>query len=222
VKEITDLFATVDSFGRSAEQFAAMVYRMMALSAHGRDISVNPEDGTFILDGTPHTDEEIEASSVVVYIEEEYGYRYWVWHTGFSAAELTEWWQKLDSVMRYFYHATDTLPGLVLESVNCPVEDLRAMYKDDKEANIEAYIGCLARPTFYEASQGEVPTWFCHLHCDDDSGLVDSKGNRITHAGFVTDDMDDDDPVVLANHAISEQASAEYMMKIAKEHAESQ
>jgi FAD/FMN-containing dehydrogenase len=225
VNELLDLYADLTEEarnGRSAEQFASTVYRMLALSNQGHEISVDPGDGTFVLDGVSRTDEEIEASSVVVYIEEEYGYRYWVWHTGFSATELAEWWQKLDSVMRYFYHTTDTLPGLVLESVNCPVEDLRAVYKDDKEANIEAYIGSLARPTFHEANQGKVPTWFCHMHCDDDSLLVDAEGNRITHAGHVTDEMGDDDPVIQANNVISEQASAEYMAKLAEEHAESQ
>jgi len=234
LKELTDFLQSLTDTnpdllkkGRDLDSFATTACHIMALGHHGREFSVG-EGGEFFIDGEAHTDEEIAARSTIVYIEEEYGYRHWVWITGFSKEELIDWWQKLDSVMRYFYHAADTLPGMVLESVNCSVEELREMYKDDGEPNIEHYIGNLFRPTFSEVRSDDPqtldPFWYCHLHCDDDSILMDPERNEYTHAGYETEDMDEEHPTVKANRGISDQASAVYMKetlpKMWKEHEE--
>ena len=183
----------------------------MAKNEHTLDIR---EDGTYTIDGIPHTDDEILKRSTIVYIEEEYGYRHWVWVTPFTKEELISWWQNLDSVMRYFFHAAGDLPGMTLESVNTPIEAIREMYKDDEDSNIGQYLDNLFRPTMFEVRND--PIWYCHLHCDDDSILIDPERNRYTHAGYETEDMDEDHPTVKANQGISDQARAEYLRSMTK------
>jgi len=159
---------------------------------------------------------------ITVYVQEEYGYRHWVWETGFTAEELTTWWQNLDSVMRFFFHTMETLPGTLHESVAAP----REFYLEHfNEEGVEEWYEGLRKPTYFEATrsteEGDDSTiWYAHFHCDDDSHLVNSEGERFVHAGFVTEDMEEDHPTVVANAAISDQAMMEHTKKMALEHAE--
>lgn len=43
-------------------------------------------------------------------IEEEYGYRYWVWETAKSKQEMIAWWSALESVNEYFFNPATSLP----------------------------------------------------------------------------------------------------------------
>ena len=47
---------------------------------------------------------------IIVYVEEEYGYRYWKWNTGVSTEELIKWWNELESVDAFFFNPGETLP----------------------------------------------------------------------------------------------------------------
>jgi hypothetical protein len=59
-----------------------------------------------------------KALPTTVYIEEEYGYRYWVWESDKTPDQLTEWWQALESVEPY--SVPDNLPGKVREVDSLP------------------------------------------------------------------------------------------------------
>ena len=43
-------------------------------------------------------------------IEEEYGYRFWVWQTNKSYPEMIEWWTSLETVDDFFFNPSKTLP----------------------------------------------------------------------------------------------------------------
>lgn len=159
---------------------------------------------------------------ITVYVQEEYGYRHWVWETGFTAEELTTWWQNLDSVMRFFFHTMETLPGTLHESVAAPHEFYQEWFKEE---GMEEWYEGLKKPTYFEATrsteEGDGPIiWYAHFHCDDDSHLVNPDGERFLHAGYEPDDMEDDHPTKEANRTISDQAMAEDIKRLALEHAE--
>lgn len=46
-----------------------------------------------------------------IYVEEEYGYRYWVWEPQINPKKLAHWWRALKSVEPYSSPAS--LPGVV-------------------------------------------------------------------------------------------------------------
>ena len=50
------------------------------------------------------------SEKITVYLEEEYGYRYWLWETGMTEEELRAFWGGLPSVSPYFYDPRG-LPG---------------------------------------------------------------------------------------------------------------
>jgi len=70
-------------------------------------------------------------------IEEEYGYRYWVWKTNKTHAEMIEWWTKLESVNPFFFNPSQTLPfgEVSLLSEDCmEIPELRGylhLHEDD-------------------------------------------------------------------------------------------
>lgn len=122
--------------------------------------------------------------TVTVYLEEEYGYRYWLWHTGMQAFELVKWWTNLQSVMDFF-HTPVGLPGKVI-----PCEwgddvidsfDPAKPFGEDEEGQWFGTEISYRRPT--ESRNA----WRVHLHCDDDSilmrGFAEDR-QHFKHAGF--------------------------------------
>ena len=43
-------------------------------------------------------------------IEEEYGYRYWVWKTDKTHDEMIDWWINLETVNPFFFNPSKSLP----------------------------------------------------------------------------------------------------------------
>ena len=43
-------------------------------------------------------------------IEEEYGYRFWIWETNKSYPEMIQWWTELETVDEYFFNPSNSLP----------------------------------------------------------------------------------------------------------------
>merc|ERR1711959_267666 len=49
--------------------------------------------------------------AVTVFLEEEFGYRYWIWRTGMTPTRLIVWWKALPTVSPYFDPSKGGLPG---------------------------------------------------------------------------------------------------------------
>jgi len=45
-----------------------------------------------------------------IILEEEYGYRWWLWDTGKSKEEMLSWWSELETVEPFFFNPSKTLP----------------------------------------------------------------------------------------------------------------
>lgn len=134
---------------------------------------------------------------VTVWLEEEYGYRYWKWETGMSETELVAWWSNMPSVVPFF-HSPIKLPGL-LSQVDS--EDWDSMTRDmpeeppadfDEQSELPECVGddseeCREFVRYYarlSAAPRKVGLYRAHLHWEDDSGLFLPDGRTVRHAGY--------------------------------------
>ena len=126
----------------------------------------------------------------VVHIEEEYGYRSWIWMPDMSEEEVINWWKNLPSVGAYFYDGPKNLPGEIHQVYfkrtphDAPEEDhepagLRFCLVTNGEGHTLDQTS-----EFMELPEG---AWYMHMHTDNDSILIiDSE--RIHHMGHVADE----------------------------------
>jgi hypothetical protein len=129
--------------------------------------------------------------SPVVRIEEEYGYRNWIWMPDMSEEEVVAWWKSLSSVGAYFYDGPKDLPGEIHQVYfertphDAPEEDhdpagLRFCLVTNGEGHTLDQMS-----EFMELPEG---AWYMHMHTDNDSILIIDNDERVHHAGYVTDE----------------------------------
>ena len=109
-------------------------------------------------------EDQWKVGTVVVSLEEEYGYRWWFWITNINADELEKFWKSIESIIPYFNNPSqpdnaDSLPG-ILFLYDC----LNESHK-------------MARNLFASVADYEA-----HIHWDDDSYL--RKTVYIYHSGY--------------------------------------
>ena len=95
-------------------------------------------------------------NEMLVLLEEEYGFRYWFWHTNMSDEELIDWWLNLESLSPYLM-TPEPLPGNVI-----------------LVANMQEWQNLQENTEHYQA----------HIHLDDDSWLKLPSGKYLGHAGY--------------------------------------
>jgi hypothetical protein len=131
------------------------------------------------------------AQEVVVRLEEEYGYRNWVWIPEMSAEELKEWWQAIPTVAPYFYDGPKAFPGQIYQ----------IYYEPDYMREAEHLEATLKKGEFFFVKQDkegltatshsmQLPEdhWYAHIHMDCDSYLMTPDKETIHHAGYVPED----------------------------------
>jgi hypothetical protein len=58
-------------------------------------------------------------NTIEVFLNEEYGYKRWIWHPNMNEDEFVSWWQNLsDSDMIKYYFNIRSLPGSLKEYVD--------------------------------------------------------------------------------------------------------
>ena len=125
----------------------------------------------------------IGQGDLVVYVEEEYGFREWFWFPDMSEADLVAYWEKCN-IEDHFFNPSG-LPG---DMVRVPPEEIEddhydhsieacpdpEDYEDDAEF-IEAYDAWCGDwyPNEHMWRQGynAKDTWRAHTHLEDDSWL---------------------------------------------------
>lgn len=143
------------------------------------------------------------SKEVFVWLEEEYGYRVWLWFTEMSVPKFTEFWEGLETVKPYFFDITK-LPGelwpfgeaqLAIDSKGEEiVGDLRSIsaVKYDARGNPMVTTTYALHPQ--QAADQNLWTlpnfWRGHIHMDDDSGVscVASK-TSLKHKGYKKTDF---------------------------------
>jgi hypothetical protein len=107
----------------------------------------------------------ILSGETVVVLEEEYGYRTWVWKPGLTFQELETFWAGMEKVHHHFFNPSKTLPGDFIQAIGQAEEYWFRLY------SAENY-------TYYKA----------HIHEDSDSFLKAPDGRTIFHKGYGRED----------------------------------
>lgn len=123
---------------------------------------------------------ESTEKGVIVHLNEEYGYREWLWQTGMSTEELIEWWSSLETVNPHFMDPSKTLPGELRRVWGVSPREV-VVEVDPVEGGGHIYV---------QNPSG----WSAHLHMDDDSFLRLPGGKTLHHKGFKDERYEEGDP----------------------------
>lgn len=118
---------------------------------------------------------------ITVYLNEEYGYRQWVWETGMTRDQLIEWWTVLETVEPYFFDATK-LPGKLIEAWYGEEGLVTADNYDDAASKAEGD-NIPRDPSLVVPYETMRSGWKAHLHMDDDSWLRHEESSW-SHKGY--------------------------------------
>ena len=125
---------------------------------------------------------------ITVFIEEEYGYRYWVWETGMDADALIAWWKTMDP-NTYFFSPVG-LPGKVFQiwdnldyAVKSLADDPTVSY-EDIQAEMVRLLNEGEESGCWWADEDGVKQdltgmWKAHLHMEEDTWLKPPDNERI-------------------------------------------
>ena len=93
------------------------------------------------------------SDTIEVFLNEEYGYKTWIWRPNMNAEEFVAWWNSLTEtdIIKYYFNIR-SLPGTVkphvIKEIPCNEEIKTRMPGDPKSYS---------------------PTYYCHMHDIDDS-----------------------------------------------------
>ncbi len=127
--------------------------------------------------------------SMVVFVEEEYGYRNWIWMPSMSSAELEAWWKALPTVATYFFAGPSSFPG-----------EIHQIYIEDDGFYLVKEGGGRTLEPLSEKMPLPDESWYAHIHMECDSFLAPPKSDpsdvdesehahediRFYHAGYVS------------------------------------
>ena len=112
----------------------------------------------------------------VVYIQEEYGYRDWLWVPSMTKEELAEWWKNLPSVSPFFFSGPVDFPGEVHQIYLHNENDFRFVEEGE---------GRVVHPIHEDMLSLPENVIRMHIHEDMDSYLtIDDE--TIYHAGYMS------------------------------------
>ena len=144
-----------------------------------------------------HLKGQPQGTTITVALDEEYGYRQWLWETGMTASELEAWWTALPSV-RPFSFSPEGLPG-TLREIGEDLLDLDkeaeriwndpTISKEEAKRRVEEMYRDAPYVWVFVETGKEMPPkkddwWSAHIHMDEDSHLKTSGGRYIHHAGY--------------------------------------
>ena len=118
-------------------------------------------------------------SGVTVYVEEECGYRHWIWSPGLTVDELVEMWKARPDFRDAFMDPSESsLPGTWKRIVDAFSEDMVEMVDEEGKGY-----------DLRELRKGVS----AHIHVEHDTYLTLPDGTEVRHAGY-TPWPDDEEP----------------------------
>jgi len=84
-----------------------------------------------------------------IFVDEEYGHRYYLWIVGMTDDQLTLFWESLEDINSCRVELKEILPGLLIQ------------LEESSKAYYDALYKCV---------------WYCHVHMNDDSYLYHKVG----------------------------------------------
>ena len=109
----------------------------------------------------------------IVYIQEEYGYREWLWIPDMTKEETVSWWRRLPSVDPFFFTGPTTFPGKVHQIYFHDLNQFKFVVEEEGRA---------AYPTLRENFHLPDDCVRMHIHDDYDSYMI-VDGENVDHAG---------------------------------------
>jgi hypothetical protein len=162
----------------------------MTMQSPVSDVTSQPTSGNSIVPSVAEQqrdDMSVTEKVPFVWVEEEYGYRYWLWKPDMTEPELIAFWKNMPAIGSVL-----NLPGK-LESLPGELEEIVPIELDEDIDELSAKAIILREEGKYEeanalfapcegyAAPGD---WFAHIHEDEDSFLRKGK-RRWLHAGYV-------------------------------------
>ena len=97
------------------------------------------------------------SKGVTVLLDEEYGYRTWLWRTEMSEEQLIAWWQAQPTMDDHFFDPSKTLPGRLTEvdSIEPEATLWRGHVHMDDDSFILSPSGVEYHHAGYEETDGE-------------------------------------------------------------------
>jgi hypothetical protein len=97
-------------------------------------------------------------NTIEIFLNEEYGYRKWIWRPNMTQDEFVSWWENLaESDVIKFYFNIHALPGTLKEYVDRGIGSAQTREHGD--------------PTSHR------PYYYCHFHDVDDSYISIGSDN---------------------------------------------
>ena len=120
----------------------------------------------------------------IVHIEEEYGYRDWVWSPDMTVDELKVWWESLPTVAPYFFEGPVSFPGEVHQICFHYEDGEELLTKPPSYSLVEEVEGRTVIPLHPNPLKMPEDIIRMHIHEDSDSYLI-IDGVGYNHAGYV-------------------------------------
>ena len=114
----------------------------------------------------------------VVQVEEEYGYREWLWVPNMTIDELRVWWQKLPTVAPFFFNGPVSFPGEIHQIYFETATTFAFVKEGPSRVVTPLHSDFITLPT---------DALYVHVHEDEDSFLRIGE-EYVEHAGHVHPD----------------------------------
>jgi hypothetical protein len=118
----------------------------------------------------------MDQAKYVVHVEEEYGYRDWLWVPDMTIDELRAWWQKLPTVAPFFFDGPVSFPGEIHQIYFDTATSFSLVEEGDSRVVTPLHSDSITLPD---------DALYMHVHGDEDSYLRIGK-EFIEHAGYVS------------------------------------
>jgi len=113
--------------------------------------------------------------NIIVFVDEEYGYRSFLWYTGMNEATLIAFWESVPSID----DDTSFLPGTLVQVAEDEDGNLARVEYDEDGEDGEGYL---------TEERVVMPEWKAHVHMNDDSFLrAPNSDTLLRHAGYTPD-----------------------------------
>jgi hypothetical protein len=98
-------------------------------------------------------------NTIEIFVNEEYGYKTWIWRPNMTEEEFVAWWQSLTEtdIIKYFFNIK-SLPG-----------NLKPHTVKETVTNGESMARMVGDPKTYQ------PYYYCHMHDVDDTFMCIGK-----------------------------------------------
>jgi hypothetical protein len=120
----------------------------------------------------------LDNDTVCVLLDEEYGYRTWLWHTGMSPAQLKDYWEGLPSVTPFFRSPTG-LPGTVVPAWFVQGGALRTFLPESMILSEDTLNAEGPEAILFDGDS----LWGGHINQEGDSGIGNDE-HTFRHRGY--------------------------------------